>query len=171
MRENNSISLKKLKSFLQWESFNWGRGIGFWFEVLKKYSPDWEKVKVLEIGGGWRGEISLIFAHLGAKKVVCSDINKKSLEKAKELHQKYNQLLKTQITYEVIDALKIPYDVFFTIIAFKSVLGGVSKNGRNELKYQMIKEIYKALAPEGYLLFVENLEGCLLHKFLRKKIY
>ena len=104
------------------------------------------KSKSFRNWGGRHGELSLIFAYLGVKEIICSDVNEENLHKAKKLHKNYIKDMKTQIKYEVINALKIPYKEYLTIVAFKSVLGGVSRNGHDELKYQMINEIYKSLS-------------------------
>jgi len=94
--------------------------------------------------------------------VICNDINKEALRKAMLKHK---ELGLKNIDYKVFD---MPYENFFDIICFKSVLGGASRNN-NEKKFLFFKQIYKALKPSGYLIFVENLEGCIFHKFFRRK--
>jgi len=70
---------------------------------------------------------------------------------ASEIHQKYNR--GQLITYETIDATQIPYLNHFDIIAFKSILGGIGRNDRPELKKKAVDEIHKALKENGILLF------------------
>jgi SAM-dependent methyltransferase len=88
-------------------------------------------------------------------------------EKSIETHKKY--ALTDKISYEAINATGIPYSNHFDIVIFKSILGGISRKGNDELKGKVIKEIYKSLKPGGRVLFAENLAGSYLHKFMRRK--
>jgi len=163
------MKIKTIKSFLQWEQLNWARAICFWFDKIKEWNNlDLAKARVLELGAGKHGELTLIFSYVGVKKIVCSDLTPRSLEKARKLHVTYKSILKTTPEYLPLNAVNINLKEKFDIVTFKSVLGGVSANQRNELKYKMIEEIYKILSPNGYLLFVENLNASSLHMFLRK---
>jgi len=159
------LSLKDLRKSIAWESFNWGRAIKYWFENINLEDLNSKEIKILELGGGKNCEISMIFSYLDSKNIVCSDIDEKALKIAKERHK---ALGFHNINYEVIDILNIPYSKFFDIIAFKSVLGGVAR-GDNNKKRLAIKEIYKTLRSNGYLMFVENLEATKFHKILRQR--
>ena len=61
-----------------------------------------------------------------------------------------------------------PFENKFDLVVFKSILGGISSNGNDKLKKEVIDEIYKCLKPNGKLLFAENLESSFLHKTFRK---
>jgi SAM-dependent methyltransferase len=65
-----------------------------------------------------------------------------------------------------MDATNIPFENYFDVIVFKSILGGISNNQQNKAK--TLNEIHKALKSGGKLLFAENLEATRLHKILRK---
>ena len=88
-------------------------------------------------------------------------------EFASNLHKKYGD--ENRIIYQTIDATRIPYENKFDIVTFKSILGGISRNGNNKLKKITLDEIHKSLKPKGKLLFSENLEASLIHKFFRKR--
>jgi SAM-dependent methyltransferase len=85
---------------------------------------------------------------------------------AKGLHKEHHDL---SIRYAAINATEIPYEEEFDIIVFKSILGGISRNGHDELKKEVIDQIYKALKKGGQLLFAENLQASSVHQFFRKK--
>ena len=74
-----------------------------------------------------------------------------------------------RIIYENIDATKIPYENYFDVIIFKSILGGIGRNDNKEIQQNVIREIYKALKPGGKLLFAENLCATRLHSLFRNK--
>ena len=150
---------KFLKDIFQWDVENWSRCLKFW----EKYLPsDLKGLKVLEIGCG-NGGLSLYFALRGAN-VICSDLQYP--EKAEYFHKNYG--LKDNIHYASINALDIPYNDYFDIVCFKSVMDGVSRDGNDEYKNLMVKEIYKSLKEGGYLFFAENLSGCLIHRIARR---
>ncbi len=77
--------------------------------------------------------------------------------------------LRNTINYQSINATAIPYENYFDIVTFKSILGGISRNKNGYLKQQTIDEIHKSLKSNGVLLFAENIESSFLHKLLRKK--
>lgn len=154
-----SINQILLKDIFLWDVENWSKALEFW----ERYLPqDLKGFKVLELGCG-KGGLSLYFAKKGAN-VICSDLDYP--KDAETFHKKYG--LNNIIKYTSINALNIPYDNYFDIICFKSVMGGVSRNGKNENKKSMVNQIYKALKQGGYLVFAENLEGSILHKMSRK---
>lgn len=156
MMNNNLI-----KDVIEWDIVNWSRALKFWEENFDfKYASD---LKCLELGGR-SGGISLWLASKGCN-VICSDLENPR-DFAGKLHSKYRGL---QIDYAAINALDIPYENEFDIIAFKSVLGGASRDGKNERKQLAIDQIYKALKPGGKLIFAENLSASSLHKYLRKR--
>jgi SAM-dependent methyltransferase len=147
-----------IKDIIGWDVVNWSKAIEFWEQTIPLKQRNF---KCLELGG-IKGGLSL-WLSLQGNQVVCSDLENPE-KQASVLLNKY----KAKATFEAIDATKIPYENHFDVIAFKSILGGISRNNNHSLKKKTIDEIYKALNEKGVLLFAENLEASLLHKFLRK---
>lgn len=158
---NGVYTSETLKDIITWDIVNWSKALDYW---TKNVNLKEKNLRCLELGGR-NGGLSLWLA-LNENSVLCSDLE--SPEKfAFELHKKYK--CNTRINYQSIDATKIPFDNYFDIITFKSILGGISRNNENELKKKTIDEIYKALKPGGKLLFAENIEASFIHKFFRHK--
>ena len=148
-----------LKAIIQWDIKTWGRAIPYWEAAV-----DWQGVEsCLELGGR-EGGLSLWTA-LKGKKTVCSDLEDVQLT-AEKLHGGYQ--IGNLIRYEDIDATRIPYENEFDIILFKSIMGGIGRNGNIAQQQAAFDQIYKALKPGGSLLFAENLTGSWLHRQLRK---
>ena len=150
-----------IKDIIEWDVANWSKSIIFW---ESKIDLKYKKYTCLELGGK-RGGLSLFLAKYG-NKVICSDLESPE-EHALELHKKHKT--ENKISYESIDATKIPYENKFDIVIFKSILGGISRDGNNTLKKITIDEIHKSLKPSGKLLFAENLEASFIHKFFRRR--
>ena len=144
---------------LGWDLRNWSRALKYW----KNKIPENTNLNCLEIGAN-KGGISLWLASMGYN-VICSDVKPVS-DEVKHWHKQFN--LKGSISYEVIDAVNIPYADYFDVIILKSVLGGVSRRGHSEKLSETIFQIKKALKPSGVFLFAENLTGTKLHAFLRE---
>lgn len=153
---------KFLRDCIEWDVVNWSKALMFWDQTLDLENRD---LRCLELGGR-RGGISLWLASKG-NYVICSDYHNPEMIAA-QLHRRYP--FSERIIYQAIDATNIPYQNHFDIIAFKSILGGISRNGKKHLVQLTIDQIWKALKPGGYLLFAENLEASALHRFLRKKM-
>ena len=154
------MSNTNLTDIIQWDVVTWSEAIEFWDKHV-----DWSKINhCLELGGR-QGGLSLWLA-LKGKQVVCSDLEN-VMNTAQPLHNKYK--IKDKITYQNIDATAIPYEQHFDIIIFKSIIGGIAKIGGIDMQKKVFKEIYKALKPEGMLLFAENLVASPMHQFARKK--
>lgn len=150
-----------INDIIEWDVENWKYALLFWDEQL----PDQkEPLKCLELGGR-RGGGSLWLASKGYD-VVCSDLENPEVL-AQTLHSKYE--LSGIIRYEAINAVEVPYENEFDVIVIKSIIGGVSRSGRDDLQQKLIDNCYNALKPGGKLLFAENLESSFLHRFARKK--
>lgn len=150
-----------IRDIIDWDITNWWRAIGY----LDKNVPANEKsTQCLELGAA-RGGLSLWLA-LRGNSVLCTDL-KNPEPIAGEIHCKYECGI--NISYAALDATDIPFKNQFDIIVFKSILGGISQNNRNEYKAKTLNEIYGALKPGGMLLFTENLAATNLHRFLRRK--
>lgn len=152
-----------IRDIVEWDVQNWWRAIEYW-EGTHQFD-DVEGKKVLDIGGRGGG-LSLYWALKGAE-VICSDVNEDGFEKAQILHKKYG--VEDKIKYQIIDAIKIPYQNVFDVICFKSVLGGVGYDNNYCRQKEMIESIYLALNEKGRLCFCENLTASPLHQFARKR--
>jgi SAM-dependent methyltransferase len=149
-----------IKTIIAWDVENWSRALKFW----EKHCPVANKeYNCLELGSS-KGGLSLWLA-MNGNNVHCTDLNGPE-QAAYDIHKAYN--CSSRITYGNVDATNIPYENCFDIIIFKSIIGGISfADHRN--KQLVINQIYKALKPNGRLLFAENLESTILHKFFRKR--
>jgi len=150
---------KLVQQIIEWDLVNWSKALPFWEEQLKEPSKG---KKALELGGR-NGGISL-WLGLKGYEVICSDLENPK-ESASKLHAQYDHL---NIRYEAINATDIPYENEFDLVIFKSILGGISRNGQDELKKAVIDQAHKALKEGGQLLFAENMEASIIHRFFRK---
>jgi SAM-dependent methyltransferase len=149
-----------IKDIIQWDVKNWSKAILYWERII-----NWEEVNnCLELGSR-EGGLSLWLA-LKGKTIICSDLNNTETS-AEKLHKKYD--LNKTIIYQDIDATNIPYDNFFDIIVFKSIIGGIGRNDNKDLQEKVFLQIYKALRPGGKLIFAENLLASPMHQYFRKK--
>jgi SAM-dependent methyltransferase len=147
-----------IKDVIQWDVVNWSKALRFW--DVNAVGTTAQSV-ALELGS-YQGGLSLWMALKGAS-VVCSDLTNPE-SSAGILHRKYNA---NTIQYETMNATDIPYENHFDFILFKSILGGIGRNGRKDLQIRAMEQIYRALKPGGKLLFAENLAGCPVHRLLR----
>ena len=150
-----------IKEIIGWDVVNWARAIYFWEQETPVKSGN---LSCMELGASFGG-LSLWMA-LNNNQVLCTDINGPE-EGAHYIHKRYS--CHRKIEYRALSATSIPYENRFDIIAFKSILGGISHSGRDELKIKAISEVHKALKPGGMLLFAENLEGSSIHRYFRRK--
>lgn len=148
------------KDIIQWDIKSWSKALSYW-----ETNIDWDNINNgLELGGR-EGGLSLWLA-LKGKTIVCSDLN--DVQKtAEQLHIRYN--VSSFIKYQDIDATTIPYENYFDVIIFKSIIGGIGRDDNYETQQKVFKEIYKALKPGGKLLFAENLIASSFHQRLRKR--
>lgn len=149
-----------LKKIVVWDIVNWSRALKFWEENCLISDKDYN---CLELGSS-KGGLSLWLA-LNGNHVYCTDINGPE-PVAHDIHSEYH--CESRITYGRMDALHIPYKNHFDIIVFKSIMGGISFAAPQN-KQIIINQIHKALKPNGRLLFAENLEATVFHKFFRGK--
>lgn len=156
------IIMKKpeISDFIIWDIYNWSETIKFW---EKRINLNDHPFKCLELGCN-QGGLSLWLATKGHE-VTCSD-----LQSPEEMAFAYHSSFGIEnIRYETINATNIPYQNFFDIIIFKSMLGAASRGGKDENKKIIIKNIHKALKPGGRLLFAENLVASGIHRFFRSR--
>ncbi len=154
------MPIQLTKEILQWDVKSWSKSLNYWDSKI-----DWNKVQnCLELGGR-QGGLSLWLAAKG-KNVICSDLDNIA-HTAGPLHAKHN--LSSFIIYQNIDATQIPYENFFDIIVFKSIIGGIGRTENSILQQIVFDQIYKALKPGGKLLFAENLIASPMHQAFRNK--
>ena len=147
-----------IEVIIQWDVENWSHTLDFWHSKTKL---DLRFSRALDLGTG-NGGLSLFLALKGAT-VVCSDVNG-PCEQAKVLHDQYG--VSERITYATVDTRFIPFaDGSFDLVAFKSVMGGLSTYPNQK---RMVEEIYRVLRPSGELWFAENLVSTLVHQTGRK---
>lgn len=147
---------------VEWDVVNWSKALTYWEKKVDLNSKHYD---CLELGGR-RGGLSLWLA-LKDNQVICSDLENPERQAGK-IHSKHNYPGK--IKYEAIDATSIPYENRFDIVIFKSILGGIGRDGRDAMKGVVVDQIFKSLKAGGKLLFVENLQASALHRFLRRKL-
>ncbi|HNY32746.1 MAG TPA: methyltransferase domain-containing protein [Fibrobacteria bacterium] len=151
-----------LREAVEWDRKNWSKAFEFWERRL----PEGRPLRCLEIGGR-RGGPSLWLASKGHL-VVCSDLeNPEPI--AKPLHEKYG--VRGRVEYAALDALSSPSDWMgtFDCVIFKSILGGIARDGKDENRSRVIANIHGLLKPGGLLLFAENLQGSRLHGLFRRR--
>lgn len=155
-----------INDIISWDIVNWSKALEFWNKNIDIKDKNY---KCLELGAR-QGGLSLWLA-LQGNQVICSDtsyeLEPNEFKKTKDLHHKHR--CSDKISYEYIDALNIPYENTFDIVVFKSVLGGIGIGKNGDIEQAVINQIYKALKPDGKLVFIENLEASPLHMYLRKK--
>lgn len=157
---DRTMTKELTKDIIQWDIKSWSKALSYWDRNI-----EWDKIQNgLELGGR-EGGLSLWLA-LKGKTIVCSDLNdvKKTAE---QLHLRHN--VSSLVKYQDIDASSIPYENYFDIIVFKSIIGGIGRNNNYEIQQKVFKKIYKALKPGGKLLFAENLIASPFHQRLRKR--
>jgi SAM-dependent methyltransferase len=155
------MNAKQLKTdIIQWDVNSWIKALNFWEGKINLKGG----LTCLELGGR-EGGLSL-WLGLKGNTVVCSDLRDVK-NTAENLHLKYD--LPPLVTYQDIDATNIPYENYFDIIVFKSIIGGIGKGNNLEMQKKVFEEILKALKPGGKLLFAENLSASPVHQSIRKK--
>jgi SAM-dependent methyltransferase len=154
------VDPKLLNDIIQWDVRNWSKALEYWENRVQWNA---RKYDCLELGS-WQGGLSTWLA-LKGNDVVCSDLGGIG-DRAIPLIEKYG--VGQSIRCQDVDATDIPYKDHFDIVIFKSILGGIGRNGRRDKQQRAIDEIHKALKPGGRLLFAENLTGAFIHSFFRK---
>lgn len=150
------------KACTGWDSVNWSRALYFW-----QAHCGFQNKRVLELGCGCdNGGLSLWAAKNGASHIVCSDYNFPR-PVTMEIHKQHG--FKRLVKYEQIDALQVPYEHEFDIVIFKSMLGGIIRDGSLEVGTAVLAQAAKALEKGGFLVFAENLAGTRLHQILRNR--
>ena len=155
-------SRERLHDYLGWDIDTWKHALTYWDKVLAHESLS--NKRALELGAR-DGGLSLYLADKGMD-VVCSD-----LEGPSQLaHTSFERIgLGGQVGFEQIDATCIPYeDNSFSVVIFKSMLGGVGMGYGYEGIQLAMQEMHRVLKPQGLLLFAENQAGSFFHQQARR---
>ena len=151
---------------LGWDVHNWYRALAF---VDARLESDWLRGKRgLELGAGFNGGLSLWLALRGVR-MTCSGCHPSFddvSDVTKEIHRKYRL---SDVIYERVDATRIPYTGSFDIVAFRSVIGGISRSADIETARGVVQQAEAALRPGGKLIMLENLAATPLHRYLRQR--
>ncbi|NNE56103.1 MAG: methyltransferase domain-containing protein [Flavobacteriales bacterium] len=148
-----------MQDIFDWDVQTWGNSLKIWSPAVENK----HEMKCLEVGAN-KGGLSLWLAMHGHQ-VVCTDLEDPS-ERARPIHEEYQ--VGHLIEYRSLDILN-PGDIgSFDVVIFKSILGGIGREGQEHLKEETIRSIFGLLKPGGYLLFAENQEGSFFHRLARR---
>ena len=154
--------MKHKREYFEWDKYTWCRSLNLWDKGLNKVVPKYG----LEIGARTGSLSELLICHYGLR-MVASDQNTMT-DEMKEKLKKWSDC--DMLTYSEEDAKKLKFlDNTFDLVVFKSVMGTVGAFGHDNDQEKMMIEIFRVLKNGGILLFAENLNGNLLHKYFRKK--
>jgi SAM-dependent methyltransferase len=154
------ISQELVREIIEWDVPNWSSSLTFWQGHTRQ---DLTAVKALEIGSK-RGGLSLWIALQGGQ-AHCTDLRDPSSVALKShvLHG-----VGGRITYDSLDALRMPYEEQFDAVMFKSLLADVGRFKGKAGMAEVVRQSHKALKKGGELFFAENLSGSPLHRILRR---
>src|ERR1043165_7048304 len=119
----NALDQQQLTDIVQWDIANWSLALAYWDRNIL-WAPG--RYECLELGS-WQGGLSAWLA-LNGNHVVCTDL-KGIAERAEPLLRKYGGM--ERVCCEDMDATAIPYENRFDIVIFKSILGGIGRNGNH----------------------------------------
>lgn len=154
---------KFLKAVFEWDVLNWSRATALWEQVLHR-QPGQDQM-ALEIGSR-NGGLSLYLARREFQ-VLCTDV-----ECPKQTAQPHHRLHRVDhlISYGAANIISLPFaSDSFDVVALKSVLGAVGRNGGDAQIRAAVNEVWRILRPGGALIFAENLVGSRIHMFLRRR--
>ncbi len=149
-----------IRDVLQWDTASWAPALRYWESAV-----DWDRVgSGLELGSN-QGGLSLWLASKGVH-TVCSDLLD-VVKRAGPLHRRYG--VEHLVQYRDHDATALPYTEEFDVVVFKSIIGGIGRDGHAERQRKVFEQVHKALRPGGMLLYAENLRASPLHRWVRKR--
>ena len=159
-----SLLNKELRqAIIGWDFKSWNRALNHWDRTLDSRSIPLGPA--LEIGAR-SGGLSLYLA-LRDREVYCTDLVQPTLE-ATAHHAHFK--VRNRIVYRAADATQLPFDsAMFAIVAFKSVLGSIGRDGDIASVEQVVNEVSRVLKPNGVVLFAENCFASRLHMALRRR--
>lgn len=117
------------------------------YEYLKKINSENKKLTILNFGCGVGGSDPFLSSHFPNSKIFACDISSESIKQAK-IH---NANLKN-ISYEIYDSEKIPFDEKFDIIFVANVFHHIPKN----LQQFTMNLLKNSLKENGFLIIFEH---------------
>ena len=151
------------RSILGWDVASWRSALRFWRRYLPRGDESGSRC-ALELGCGRSGGLSLWLAREGWQ-VVCS-FYPTIHDVARQIHRDFGAA--SRIRYEVLDARDLPYAEQFDVVCYKSMLGGILRADPGGA-VAVVRAIWRALRPGGWLFFAENLPGTWWHRILRRR--
>jgi SAM-dependent methyltransferase len=151
-----------LSDIFGWDVVTWSSSLEHW---QRHATVDFTRSTALEIGAGQSGGVSLWLALQGCE-VVCSTLGDVPAA-VRALHRRYG--VAHRVRYANLDVLDLCESNTYDVIAFKSVLGGIGANGREDLQARAMARLHAALRPGGNLLFAENLAATRIHAAWRAR--
>lgn len=152
----------------EWDVASWSRALPCWLSAMRAVVQRTDHPKAIDIGGR-NGGLSLLAAIEGFE-VVCTDLAHPRAS-AEPLHKKHQ--LADRISYAALDitdpAALSQHIGQYDLVMFKSILGGIGRNGRDDLQRATLANMRTLLKPGGVLCFAENLEGTALHRYFRRR--
>lgn len=156
-----------IDDMFEWDVKNWSKALELWLPALRECALQNKHPKAIDIGGR-NGGLSLLAAVEGFD-VLCTALTHPR-ESAHPILKKHK--VEHSIDYAALDitdtAAIEPYLGSFDVVLFKSILGGIGRNSRNDLQLKTLQNMRKLLKPGGFLCYAENLEGARLHRFFRR---
>lgn len=147
-----------MEAVFEWDVATWSQALQLWDQHLP---PGLTGCHGLEVGAR-NGGLSLYLAQKGAT-VICTDLTDPS-DRARAGHERWDVI--DRIEYRTADVTALPFeDGTFQLVAFKSVLGGLSTLERQR---QAMAEIHRVLTSGGWVLWAENLSASLPIRLLRR---
>ncbi len=147
-----------VRDIIQWDVANWKHLLKIGAPVLQKFESG-EAASFGEREGG----LSLWLA-LNGFRAECSDYNLPK-EIPFPLHVKREVVDLIHYSQQDITAISFEENRF-DVVMFKSVIGALGDKQKQETA---IAELYRVLKPGGYLIFAENTEASVFHRYARKK--
>ncbi len=111
---------------------------------FRKLMPDVTNKSILDLGCGY-GENDKFYKELGAKHVLGTDISEKMIEKANEIN-KIDGIEYKVIAMEDISSIDKKFDIIISSLAFHYIKDFD----------KLIKDCYKLLNKDGYLVFSQE---------------
>ena len=135
------------------------RTIGLWESEEKIFTRIFQKSdSILELGCG-AGRISIGLHELGFKNLLATDYSKNMIKKSRHLAK----MLGYSIPFRVCDARELEFeDSIFEGIIFG--FNGLMQIPKKEQRETALREMYRVLKKDGYLVFTSHLRSFNRHK-------
>lgn len=156
------MQLPTLNQIIGWDTGTWGKAIPLWEKAIKGKN----ELRCLEIGANQGGLSLWLSMQREVKSIECSDLDKTE-HKSALLHNQFPEL-KEKISYRNLNITDTAITGSYDLIVFKSVIGACGRIQENGKDIAM-NNIYRLLTSGGILLFAENMQGHLLHRWFRKR--